>query len=65
MSQYSKKCEWSGCLKVFLKSEGVNAHGKWFCCDEHSNLDPETKEINDLIKKFGDVDPSEIEKIMR
>lgn len=37
-----------GCGKSFLKTDGHFAHGKWFCCENHSQNDPEIKAIEEM-----------------
>lgn len=39
------------CGKTFLKSDGLNLHGKWFCGDACAESDPETKGIIDMLAK--------------
>lgn len=41
-----------GCGKSFLKTDGHFAHGKWFCCENHSQNDPEIKAIEEMQKKL-------------
>ena len=61
-SQNSRSCQLEGCSISFLKSAGLNIHGKWFCTVEHSELDPETIEMIELIKKHGDMSLEQLEK---
>lgn len=46
----SETCRLRGCGKVFLKAGKPYIAGKWFCCDEHAEKDPETKKIIDLME---------------
>lgn len=39
------------CNEKFIKAKGLFIHGKWFCKEECSENDPETKEIKDLYEK--------------
>jgi ubiquitin C-terminal hydrolase len=39
------------CGKTFLKSNGLNCHGKWFCNDDCAEKDPDTKKIIDMLAK--------------
>ncbi len=57
----SMSCSLEGCNKTFLKSKGVYVHGKWFCCDEHAEKDPQTKELIAMMKKHESLGPMDIE----
>jgi len=50
MNMHQQRCQLKGCEKSFLKSLGAYIHGRWFCCDEHADQDPETKNLNELIE---------------
>lgn len=41
----------SGCSKRFIKIVGVFVHGKWFCSEQCSDLDPETQKLKELLEK--------------
>ena len=41
----------SECGKTFLKANGLNLHGKWFCADECAEKDPETKKMIEMLAK--------------
>lgn len=47
---HSETCSLKGCGKVFLKANKPYIAGKWFCCDEHAEQDPETKKIIDMME---------------
>ena len=50
IKQNTKACRLRGCGKNFLKTGRPCIAGKWFCCDEHAEQDPETKTIIALMK---------------
>lgn len=37
-----------GCSKSFMKQQGVYVSGKWFCCEEHADQDPDIKRIKEM-----------------
>ena len=39
------------CGKNFLKANGLNLHGKWFCSEVCADKDPDTKKITDMLAK--------------
>ena len=41
-----------GCQKTFIKTDGHFAHGKWFCSENHSQNDPEIKQIEEMQAKL-------------
>lgn len=46
------KCQFVGCGKCFLKTDGHFAHGKWFCSENHCNNDPEIQKIEEMQAKL-------------
>lgn len=48
----SLKCQFPGCAKCFLKTDGFFSHGKWFCSEDHSQNDPEIKQIEEMQAKL-------------
>lgn len=51
LALHSEKCQLESCDKRFLKSIGAYVHGKWFCCDDHADNDPQTKEVTEMLAK--------------
>jgi hypothetical protein len=49
------------CGKTFLKSKGLNLHGKWFCNDQCADNDPDTKKISEMLEKEVPFDSRERE----
>lgn len=45
-SVYSKTCALETCKKEFLKENGVTAHTRWFCCEDHASSDPKTQKLD-------------------
>jgi hypothetical protein len=48
-AKHSLKCNFPKCAKGFLKENGFSAHARWFCCQEHSEKDPQTMKLDELI----------------
>lgn len=51
---YSKTCALESCKKEFLKENGVTAHTRWFCCEDHANIDPKTQKLDQMIKEHNE-----------
>ena len=34
-----------------MKMQGAFVHGKWFCCDDCGNKDPETQKLKEMFEK--------------
>lgn len=53
---------YSECEKKFVKSVGAFIHGKWFCSEGCSDLDPETKQLKELYTKGLDFENKPIDE---
>eukprot|EP00347_Sterkiella_histriomuscorum_P018524 403345183 len=51
MQANSIKCQFPECSNRFVKVVGTLVHGKWFCSQKCANLDPDTKQMQELYEK--------------